>query len=1067
MYSFNEAKSSKKEESIIPVEAIKSFQPNCVRQKTNWSTPEKHFRFENTKFDKDIMKANIESHSPKLYHLLEHIRQLDAHDIQSGKFLQKHFIFTDLQSSDYGAKMLASGLLAYGYKLGFGKTSNNDLKYKSLSELEKTAYNNFFLLTSVQLFDKPMKTKDKRKMLQLFNARPSKSLNLWKDDKGHEADEINNVYGKYIRFIILDSEFKEGIDLLDVKYVHMFEPATQPSDQTQIIGRATRAYGQCGLTFTPNIGWPLHVYIYDIAIPPSYQSTFLNSKNLFELYQNLYLRKNNIDIQLSVFANLIQNLTIQGSVDYELNRILLKFQPDELQEIRGGGKDTDYDNLPVKIIKMNDQPKSLKKENSDIKHSALSPNISKSRVTYNNIRELIRQQFQQYTWKESDLQNNCQDLAALKPRLTQYPTIDGQENGKEDDEEDEPKKTSKKGGNNELIQLNPTQKFIPAYFVPENPVKGMLLWHGTGTGKTCIAVATATNKFESEEYTILWVTRTSLKSDFYKNIFDQSCHQGFREKLAKKELEIPTSMESRLKLLSKSWKIPPLSYKQFTNLVAKKNQFYNQLVKINGAEDPLRKTLLIIDEAHKLFSQNDLVHQEMPDVKELKAAIHHSYRVSGKESVRLLLMSATPIGESTMEMVQLINLCKDSTEQIPETFDDFSIQYLDEKTGEFTSRGRRQYLDDIAGKVSYLNRESDMRLFAQPTIERVQVTLNVQDLQTMKLQTKTELEKNQKESSRKIKRVAQQLKSVVDHIKKYDQAYFLKKLKGKHADSKIVENHVQSILQKVRPFFSKYRMLYEQIDYEKTRLLEKHQKEMMNWEEESKLRKDNKSSFNKSILSVLLNKCGIEEVDTAKQHAQLELHPKIMKLNESIHLLREGKKDLEEKLDEANDNYDKAIKLFKGLPEKERENLFQQPGFKKDLDALYRERKNLTGLLQKINQQKKEKHLEKKVIFNDLKQKLPKGLKKTRKYKNAEEIKEKEKSRRLKKGGKTRTLKQHVDSILLYRRKNTRKRGGSVEDDVNILTEKLTNERVDKILEEIDEFIKNLLVHHIVEMKKE
>ena len=73
------------------------------------------------------------------------------------------------------------------------------------------------------------------------------------------------------------------------------------------------------------------------------------------------------------------------------------------------------------------------------------------------------------------------------------------------------------------IDLNPTQKFITKYFSPLSPYKGLLLWHSVGTGKTCSGVSIA-SEFEKYDYNILWVTRTTLKSDVWKNIFDQICH---------------------------------------------------------------------------------------------------------------------------------------------------------------------------------------------------------------------------------------------------------------------------------------------------------------------------------------------------------------------------------------------------------------------------------------------------------------------------------------------------------------------------------------------------------------
>jgi hypothetical protein len=175
-----------------------------------------------------------------------------------------------------------------------------------------------------------------------------------------------------------------------------------------------------------------------------------------------------------------------------------------------------------------------------------------------------------------------------------------------------------------------------------------------------------------------------------------------------------------MRLLSKSWSIRPMSYKQFSNLVAKKNNFYKSLVKKNGEVDPLRKTLLIIDEAHKLYGGTDLSSIERPDMAALKRALLHSYAVSGRDAVKLMLMTATPITNNPMELIQLVNLFKTSEEQpeLPEDFTGFSEKFLDEE-GHFTASGKRAYSDYISGHVSYLNRERDARQFAQPVVQMV------------------------------------------------------------------------------------------------------------------------------------------------------------------------------------------------------------------------------------------------------------------------------------------------------------------------------------------------------------
>ena len=213
-------------------------------------------------------------------------------------------------------------------------------------------------------------------------------------------------------------------------------------------------------------------------------------------------------------------------------------------------------------------------------------------------------------------------------------------------------------------------------------------------------------------------------------MFEQVCNESIREQIVDSDLKIPADNRLRMKLVSKAWRIRPMSYKQFSNLVSKQNAFYNTLVKLNGQEDPLRKTLLIIDEAHKLYS-GDLSAIEQPDMDKFHGAVMNSYVTSGKNSVKLLLMTATPITKDPMEMIKILNLCKKPDEQFPSNFEAFSQKYLDNE-GKFSESGQKTFLDNIAGLVSYLNREKDARQFAQPEIERVSVPI-VPDIKTVQM----------------------------------------------------------------------------------------------------------------------------------------------------------------------------------------------------------------------------------------------------------------------------------------------------------------------------------------------
>ena len=261
----------------------------------------------------------------------------------------------------------------------------------------------------------------------------------------------------------------------------------------------------------------------------------------------------------------------------------------------------------------------------------------------------------------------------------------------------------------------------------------LLMGDFTVTHNTCAAIATATSSFEEAGYTILWVTRTTLKSDIYKNMFDQVCSLVIQEKIKEKGLKIPEDFSARIRLLSNSWKIKPMSYKQFSNLVAQKNEFYKDLVKINGSNDPLRKTLLIIDEAHKLYGGGDLSSIERPDMNKLHKAIMTSYEKSGKDSVKLLLMTGTPITDDAMELIKLINLCRLPTQQMPVDYSKFAEEFMIDDNGKFSKKGWFKYLNTIAGYISYLNRSADARQFSQPVITTIESKMSTSQFDSTKI----------------------------------------------------------------------------------------------------------------------------------------------------------------------------------------------------------------------------------------------------------------------------------------------------------------------------------------------
>lgn len=662
---------------------------NCIRSVANFSKVQHFHLLDKGNYNPDFLLMYLKDAAPKVEALLEKIEALDKQDYDKEGKLYKHMIFTDIKTSSYGAKLLASVMYAKGFQPAFHVQGPGFAVYPEEKLLE-TKSGNFGLLMSKTVFDRSMNVKFKKAQLELFNRRP------------------DNVHGDYMRFIILDQGFKEGIDLFDVKYVHLFEPLLVRADEKQAIGRGTRFCGQRGLEFHPRFGWPLYVFRYEVTIPKEHQRRLANAKQMLELY----LEYANIDIRKIVFAAELENASINAAVDKNLTAPVHQFKIEQPPPILKGGA------------------------------SSSSAKPPSQHLSLEKMHKYIDKRFSKFTYPKVVLQNNCADMV---------------------------------GG--ALVQFTPTQDFIRHFFQAESAYKGMLLWHSVGTGKTCTAIATATTSFEKEGYTILWVTRHTLKSDIWKNMFQQVCSLTLKDK------EIPKKLGNPMKHVSDRW-MQPISYKQFSNMLLKKNKIYDEIVARNGAEDPLRKTLLIIDEAHKLYSPT-VSGSEKPNTDILEKMIHNSYKVSGKDSVRILTMTATPYTEDSMEMIQLLNLLREN-DPLPREFNDFAKNFLD-FNGYFTKKGLVTFQDKVSGYISYLNRSQDARNFAHPVMQDVYVPLTVKEEEEEELVMDKngnlkkkpmvgKYEKVLKELNEQVKEAKEKVKKQADEVK----------MKGKIVKSRII-----------------------------------------------------------------------------------------------------------------------------------------------------------------------------------------------------------------------------------------------------------------------------------------
>jgi hypothetical protein len=232
-------------------------------------------------------------------------------------------------------------------------------------------------------------------------------------------------------------------------------------------------------------------------------------------------------------------------------------------------------------------------------------------------------------------------------------------------------------GDRVFITPDNAQYFFNANFNPGSFSNGEIVVHSVGSGKTCLSIRVASD-FARAGFNIVWVTKTSLKNQVLKNHVSEICNLLIREEFdrilwlegeaaANNWLsKLPSqknfqSVLSTLQGLGMNW--INLSYRQLSNALEEEpmNQLgrdwnkHAALAAVGDTYDPLRKTLLIIDEAHKMFT-GELDKTELPNVQIIHERLQQSYQNSGPERCRVLFLTATPTTDTFLPLFNMLNM---------------------------------------------------------------------------------------------------------------------------------------------------------------------------------------------------------------------------------------------------------------------------------------------------------------------------------------------------------------------------------------------------------------------------
>ncbi len=231
------------------------------------------------------------------------------------------------------------------------------------------------------------------------------------------------------------------------------------------------------------------------------------------------------------------------------------------------------------------------------------------------------------------------------------------------------------------FKLHPIQLKIYKEFSLNNK-NGLLLAHSVGAGKTLTGALLA-NKFQRlYNYDVMWITRTTLKKEIEKT-------KDFLE--LKNDINI-------------------LTYKQFSNACSKRGYNYEMLVKVKGEKDILHNTLIIVDEAHKLYAENQLKHQEQHNIKAIEDAIFNSYEISGHDRARVVLLTATPITNHCMDFYNIMNLLMTNKKDRIHLED---LKDIFNQDGLMTKKGMINLKNKYSKVISFTDTSKDRSKFAK------------------------------------------------------------------------------------------------------------------------------------------------------------------------------------------------------------------------------------------------------------------------------------------------------------------------------------------------------------------
>jgi superfamily II DNA or RNA helicase len=267
------------------------------------------------------------------------------------------------------------------------------------------------------------------------------------------------------------------------------------------------------------------------------------------------------------------------------------------------------------------------------------------------------------------------------------------------------------------FELSPHQQFVKNFLSTRTPYNSLLLYHGLGTGKTCSAIGVAEEMREymkqiGQRKPIMIIAMPNVQDNFRLQLFDPRKLE-FNDGIWTIESCIGNSLLREINPTGVKGKADDREniVEQINHII---NQYYvfmgytsfanymSSVIDAKGAsEEKINRDiknvfdnrLVIIDEAHNIRITNEN--------KNRKAAELLMEVAKRADSMRLLLLSATPVYNTPEEIIWMVNLMNQNDKR-------GRIEIIDvfKSDGSFKEGGRELLKRKLTGYISYVRGEN-------------------------------------------------------------------------------------------------------------------------------------------------------------------------------------------------------------------------------------------------------------------------------------------------------------------------------------------------------------------------